>query len=179
MLGNLGNDVEQGPRGEPVILSLPFFLRGANCRAIDGVEGRNNRTDSTGPLEEPHEQEDFEDSANDLWSLFGKQAKSHDEAWAKALKEDMDGVLIFVCTCYSFLARVNVTLILGWFILCCSHRVRRTKNPRFESEPCRPVSLLPESNSLHAWPNIATTRLGGPPDLIQLHSLPDLSFIGV
>ncbi|KAI0278991.1 hypothetical protein BGY98DRAFT_475998 [Russula aff. rugulosa BPL654] len=26
---------------------------------------------------------------------FGKQAKSHDEAWAKALKDDMDGVLIF------------------------------------------------------------------------------------
>ena len=39
---------------------------------------------------------DFHGSANALWSLYGKEAKSHDEARIQPLKEDMDGVLIFV-----------------------------------------------------------------------------------
>ena len=37
-----------------------------------------------------------------LWNLYGKEAKSHDEARIQPLKEDMDGVLIFVrlfCPC--------------------------------------------------------------------------------
>ncbi|KAF8489077.1 hypothetical protein F5888DRAFT_1596646, partial [Russula emetica] len=29
------------------------------------------------------------------WSLYGKEAKSHDEEWIKVLKEDMDSILIF------------------------------------------------------------------------------------
>ena len=40
---------------------------------------------------------DFDSSANALWTLYGKEAKSHDEARIQTLKEDMDGVLIFVC----------------------------------------------------------------------------------
>jgi hypothetical protein len=39
---------------------------------------------------------DFRGSTNALWSLYGKEAKSHDEARIQPLKEDMDGVLIFV-----------------------------------------------------------------------------------
>jgi len=39
---------------------------------------------------------DFDGSANTLWTLYGKEAKSHDEARIQTLKEDMDGVLIFV-----------------------------------------------------------------------------------
>ena len=39
---------------------------------------------------------DFDDSANALWTLYGKEAKSHDEARIETLKDDMDGVLIFV-----------------------------------------------------------------------------------
>ena len=39
---------------------------------------------------------DFDDSANALWTLYGKEAKSHDEAGIQSLKDDMDGVLIFV-----------------------------------------------------------------------------------
>ena len=107
----------------------------------------NKRNDSSRSPKESHEQhEDFDNSANDLWSLYGKQAKIHDEASIMAMKEDMGGVLIFVCTCFSCLARVDATLIPGWFILCCSHRVHRAKDPGFESEPYGPVSLLPESN---------------------------------
>jgi hypothetical protein len=39
---------------------------------------------------------DFDDGANALWTLYGKEAKSHDEAHIHSLKGDMDGVLIFV-----------------------------------------------------------------------------------
>jgi hypothetical protein len=41
---------------------------------------------------------DFDDRANALWSLYGKEAKNHDEATINTLKDDMDGLLIFVCT---------------------------------------------------------------------------------
>jgi hypothetical protein len=39
---------------------------------------------------------DFDGSANALWSLYSKESKSHDEARIQPLKDDMDGVLIFV-----------------------------------------------------------------------------------
>jgi hypothetical protein len=39
---------------------------------------------------------DFEGSANALWTLYGNEAKSHDESKIQTLKDDMDGVLIFV-----------------------------------------------------------------------------------
>ena len=52
------------------------------------------------PNQSSHDQHhDFDDSANDLWSLYGKEAKSQDEAKIKALKDDMDGILIYVCAC--------------------------------------------------------------------------------
>ena len=150
---------------------------------IDGVEGRDDRNDPIRSFEEPHERvQDFGDSANDLWSLFGKQAKIHDESWAKALKEDMDGVLIFVCTRFSRLARGDVTLFPVRFILCCSHSVRHTKDPGFESEPRRPIGPLPESNRSNTRSNIATICPDGRPDLDKLYSpiaFPDLSSIGV
>ncbi|KAH9956883.1 hypothetical protein BC827DRAFT_1270620 [Russula dissimulans] len=53
-------------------------------------------------LQEPQDREevpsmpcDFEGSANALWTIYGKEAKSHDEARIQTLKDDMDGVLIF------------------------------------------------------------------------------------
>ena len=42
---------------------------------------------------------DFDGSANALWTLYGTEAKSHDEAQIHTLKDDMDGVLIFVSIC--------------------------------------------------------------------------------
>ena len=41
---------------------------------------------------------DFDGSANPLWTLYGKEAKSYDESRIQTLKDDMDGVLIFVCS---------------------------------------------------------------------------------
>jgi hypothetical protein len=69
---------------------------------------------------------DFRGSTNALWSLYGKEAKSYDEARIQPLKEDMDGVLIFV-SLYFVLITDSVTLIhtfTGRFILCRSHVVR-------------------------------------------------------
>ncbi len=39
---------------------------------------------------------DFDGSANALWTLYGKEAKSYDNSRINTLKDDMDGVLIFV-----------------------------------------------------------------------------------
>ena len=39
---------------------------------------------------------DFDDNANAMWSLHLSEAKSHDEARINSIKDDMDGVLIFV-----------------------------------------------------------------------------------
>ncbi|KAF8269495.1 hypothetical protein EI94DRAFT_1681797, partial [Lactarius quietus] len=41
------------------------------------------------------ERKDFDDGANALWSLYGKEAKAHDEAHFLSLASDMDGVLLF------------------------------------------------------------------------------------
>src|SRR6266567_3050573 len=113
-----------------------------------GLEGMSDRNDSSpSPEELPKQRQDFDEDANDLWSLYGKEAKSHDEEWVKALKEDIDTALIFVCAYFFHSASVDVNLIPGWFTLCCSHRVCHPKDSEFESGPRRPVSLLPESNS--------------------------------
>jgi hypothetical protein len=42
------------------------------------------------------ERRDFDDGANALWSLYGKEAKSHDEARFVSHAEAMGGVLTFV-----------------------------------------------------------------------------------
>ena len=52
-----------------------------------------------------HPRQDFDDSADELWSLYGKEAKNHDEEWIKVLKEDMDVIFIFVCASLSCLAQ--------------------------------------------------------------------------
>lgn len=49
------------------------------------------------PLQESQEL-DFDDRANALWSLYGKEAKHYDQATINTLKVDMDGLLIFVCS---------------------------------------------------------------------------------
>jgi hypothetical protein len=42
------------------------------------------------------ENKDFDESANNLWSLYGKEAKNYDKATIKDIKSDMGGLLIFV-----------------------------------------------------------------------------------
>jgi hypothetical protein len=61
------------------------------------VSNRNDPSPSPEEPERPEERQDFDKDANDIWSLYGKEAKSHDGARIETLKGDMDGVLIFVC----------------------------------------------------------------------------------
>ena len=56
---------------------------------------------SLSPEEPPDQQhQDFDDGANDLWSLYGKEAQIYDESRINSLKGDMEGVLIFVRVCF-------------------------------------------------------------------------------
>ena len=48
---------------------------------------------------------DFGSSANPLWSLYGEEAKRHDETTVNTIKDDMNGVLIFVRSIYPSLQR--------------------------------------------------------------------------
>ena len=43
------------------------------------------------------ERQDFDDGANALWSLYGKEAETHDEARIQILAADLDGIPTFVC----------------------------------------------------------------------------------
>jgi hypothetical protein len=41
---------------------------------------------------------DFNDSSNDLWSLYAKKAESDDETTVGVIEKNMDASLIFVCS---------------------------------------------------------------------------------
>ena len=57
----------------------------------------NNRNNSSQSPQEFHKQrQDFDEGANDLWSLYGKEALTYGESRIKTLKDDMGSVLIFV-----------------------------------------------------------------------------------
>ena len=76
---------------------------------------------------EPRMIGDFHGNTNKLWSLYGKEAESHDKARIEPLKEDMEGVLIFVRPFLSAPITESVMLIhtfTGWFILGCADVVR-------------------------------------------------------
>jgi hypothetical protein len=55
----------------------------------------NGNDPSPSPEQPPEQRQDFDDGANDLWSLYGKEAQIYDESRIKTLKGDMGGVLIF------------------------------------------------------------------------------------
>jgi len=58
-----------------------------------------NTTPGNNSGREPEEKRmigDFDGSANALWTLYRKEAQSRDAAQIQTLKDDMDGVLIFV-----------------------------------------------------------------------------------
>jgi len=74
------------------------------------------------PPERPHMIGDFDGSSNALWTLFRDEAKSHDDARINTLKDDMEGVLIFVRCPFT---TVNLVILMhgstGRFIFRCPH----------------------------------------------------------
>lgn len=85
---------------------------------------RNTTSDS-----EPDERRmigDFNNSANDLWTLFGTKVKSHDDAQIKIVKDKMDTALVFVrsnSVCAYCKLVPLISSLTGWFIFRCPHRV--------------------------------------------------------
>jgi hypothetical protein len=66
-----------------------------------GLETLNDLTNAVEGREKNEEPSDFDDSANELWSLYGSVAQRHDETRIRALKEDMDGIPVYVCTYFT------------------------------------------------------------------------------
>ncbi|KAI0263524.1 hypothetical protein BC834DRAFT_1042733 [Gloeopeniophorella convolvens] len=75
----------------------------AQVLSNDTAAGAGEKSSSTSPLLdkdimsniEHNTTEDYDNDANGLWTLYGKEAKSHDEAIIQTWKDDMDGILIF------------------------------------------------------------------------------------
>jgi hypothetical protein len=85
---------------------------------------------------------DFDESANALWSLYVKEAKSHDEATVGTIRDDMEGVLIFVRSYAFTLLRadcVNGPIRLACFLL---------PSPRLSSTVLRTYNRVLHNNQL-------------------------------
>ena len=66
--------------------------------AVDcGGAAINNSSDGPSRSKAHSERKDFDDGANALWTLYGEEAQSHDEARFQSLADDMNGVPTFVC----------------------------------------------------------------------------------
>ena len=108
---------------------------------------------------------DFDGSANALWSLYGTEAKSRDESQIQTLKDDMDGVLIFVSShfvhSYDRVDHADARPV-GRSIFCCSHFVHNRQQTEFDSEPIRPDGVLPPTKRRCPLPDISTNLLSSP-----------------
>ncbi|KAH9170101.1 hypothetical protein EDB89DRAFT_1356394 [Lactarius sanguifluus] len=85
-------------RGESVSLGEETWsetLEGPSYPSSGGGETGNHSSEGPFPTGSHKECRDFDDGANALWSLYGKEAKTHDEARIVGLADDMDGVLLF------------------------------------------------------------------------------------
>ncbi|KAF8266032.1 hypothetical protein EI94DRAFT_242677 [Lactarius quietus] len=83
-------DQEQG--GPP---NSGFGINEQPSARDDGIQVSDN-TPQLNPSQTPRMVGDFDDSADALWSLHGKEARRNDEIRIQSLKDDMGGVLIFV-----------------------------------------------------------------------------------
>lgn len=68
---------------------------------IDSIRSGGNSSHSDEPSQSAapnalNERGEFDGGANALWSLYGKEAQSHDETLFQSLSADMDGVPTFV-----------------------------------------------------------------------------------
>jgi hypothetical protein len=66
--------------------------KGTNTNNSPGGRPGGNGSDSAQQRPIP----DFTGDANNLWSLYVNEAQKHDTARIQTLKDDMDGVLIYV-----------------------------------------------------------------------------------
>ena len=57
----------------------------------------NDPSEANDPSRPREQHKDFDNGANPLWSLYIKGVRIRDEARIQTLKDDMDGILLFVC----------------------------------------------------------------------------------
>ncbi|KAH9003562.1 hypothetical protein EDB86DRAFT_3100092 [Lactarius hatsudake] len=83
-------------QGQPVSLGGEAWSLGdLSYHNPGGGTTGNPSSEGPFPAGSHKERRDFDDGANALWSLYGKEAKTHDEAQIVSLADDMDGVLLF------------------------------------------------------------------------------------
>ncbi|KAI9432853.1 hypothetical protein H4582DRAFT_1036346 [Lactarius indigo] len=84
-------------QGEPLeyLGGEAWSLEERSYRNSGGETTGNSSSEGPFPAGSHKERRDFDDGANALWSLYGKEAKTHDEAQIVSLADDMDGVLLF------------------------------------------------------------------------------------
>ena len=124
----------------------------------------NTTSEDPSLLEAHRGRRDFDDGANALWSLYGKEAQAHDQAYVQSLAKDMDGSLLFVRRYHRFSVVLNsfMCIPIGWFIFSCSRLLPHPKYSEFASGPHEPIRLLP-------------TAIGLFPGAVDCDSSPDLS----
>ena len=125
---------------------------------------------------------DFDGSANALWTLFGTEAKSHDEAQINSLKYGMDGVLIFVRSTPTFLCLSSTLVVLilgltGWFILRRPHSICSRQQRKFTSQPHRSNGILPPTTLVHPLSDFPATFFHCPRGLHPFRSAATLPCI--
>src|SRR6266850_5520614 len=80
---------------------------------MEGI-GMSHPSQNDHPSRPPEESQDengeLDDSSNGLWLQYEKAVKSRDKVRIEALRDDMDGVLIFVCIYY-------LSLWVNWVLL--------------------------------------------------------------
>ncbi|KAI9431887.1 hypothetical protein H4582DRAFT_1212220 [Lactarius indigo] len=85
---------EQLPLGELGEDAQPETL-GINLGPKTGEKVMDNSPDGPSRPEARSERRDFDDGANALWSLYNKEAQTHDEAVLQGISADMNGVPTF------------------------------------------------------------------------------------
>jgi hypothetical protein len=81
------HDLEQGPQPQ----ADEDFERGAYLAQEGDLMHLMNGVETI------ERSKDFDDNADELWSLYEKVARRHDEARIRALKDNMEGIPVYVC----------------------------------------------------------------------------------
>jgi hypothetical protein len=77
-----------------LVEDLDYLTNDKGTYTNNSPDGRPSGNDSGNAPKQPNP--DFTDGANDLWSLYLSEAHKHDTARIQTLKDDMDGVLLYV-----------------------------------------------------------------------------------
>ena len=82
---------------------VPSSAQRSDCGLyiVDSIRSEGNSSHSNEPPQSAapnvsNKRGEFDDGANALWSLYGKEAQAHDETLFQSLSADMDGVPTFV-----------------------------------------------------------------------------------